>query len=93
MTGLETGTLTMFIANAHIYTNHFTNAKKLLERRSYEFSTLKLNNVYAFNRSMHSKSELVNDEMISVAIHNLHSSQFSVHNYFAHPDISFDMNA
>lgn len=93
MTNLNTGTLTMFIANAHIYTNHFENAKKILDRKPYKFPTLRIVDIRHFNNSTHPKSELITDEMISDALQNLQSSQFSVENYYAHPDISFDMNA
>jgi thymidylate synthase len=93
LTNLATGTLTMFIGNAHVYTNHFENAKKLLERRPYSFPVLKLEGIRGFSNSQHPKTELVTDEIICSTIDFLDSSMFKIESYFSHPDVAFDMNA
>ena len=93
LTNLTTGTLTMFIGNAHVYTNHFENAKKLLDRKPYSFPVLKLEGIRGFSNSQHPKSELVTDEIICSTIDFLDSSMFKIESYFSHPDVAFDMNA
>ena len=93
LTNLTTGTLTMFIGNAHVYTNHFENAKKLLDRKPYSFPILKLEGIRGFSDSQHPKSELVTDEIICSTIDFLDSSMFKIESYYSHPDVTFDMNA
>jgi thymidylate synthase len=93
LTCLKTGTLTMFIGNAHIYNNHLENAKKILNRNCYEFPKLEINNLREFVYNPHPKSELITDEMITSTVDNLISSQFVIKDYFSHPDLKFEMNA
>lgn len=93
LTNLIPRTITMFIGNAHVYTNHAEKVKKILDRAPYCFPTLELQGIRSFNNSNHPKSELITDEMICGAIDNLSIENFKIKNYFAHPDIKLEMNS
>lgn len=91
LTGLKPTTLTMFIANAHIYTNHIDGVKKMLDRKSYEFPTISISGIIPIDNNIDSAENI--DKKISAIIDLLESNQFKLNNYFAHPFVQFDMNA
>jgi thymidylate synthase len=82
LSGTKTGTITMFISNAHIYNNHMDQVKEMISRQPYDFPTLELVGV---NES--------NDDEICTKLDNLSFDNFKIANYYAHPKLQLDMNA
>jgi thymidylate synthase len=83
LTGLKPATLTMFIANAHIYSNHINGVKEMLNRKSYEFPTISITGINPIDH---------NNTDINKLLSSLKFEQFHLNDYFAHPDISLNMN-
>jgi len=84
LSGLKPATLTMFIANAHIYKNHISGVQEMLKRMPYEFPTLTISNIY--------KLDNVTSYMVNLALSTIKFEHFKLNNYFAHPDIALGMN-
>lgn len=83
LTGLSAGSVTMFIANAHIYNNHLEAVRTLFDRRAYSFPKLTLTGV----------KQVVDDiGNLPNTIDNLSYANFKLSDYFSHPEISLSMN-
>lgn len=79
LSGLTSGTLTMFISNAHLYNNHEQTVQEIFNRKAYDFPTISI------DIDMTSKE-------LSELISALDISCFKLHNYYFHPAIELQMN-
>lgn len=79
LTGLTAGTLSISMADCHLYTNHITAAKKLIERNARRFPTI------SFGPAIGS------DSTIDDFAHNFVFSDYTISEYYPHPTIKADM--